>query len=157
MKEAQPDAEKLIMLGLQMRKKYDLTIHREPIFLFDKNDGHFVKSALYLTEEEFRSHIIHVPDMMFFIGYTMWIFEIDGWIHNVKDSVHFKDVNRNEHYKTAKLNFEIFNEWEILVGLDIKPNRPATVDEIFGEIQKRMKKILSENLHQQVFDSGSIE
>ena len=154
MRETQSDTEKLIMLGLRLRKKYDLTIHREPILLFDQNDGHFVKSALWLTEKEFRSHIIHVPDMMFFIGYTMWIFEIDGWIHNVKDSVHFRDVDRNEHYTTAKLNFEIFNEWEILVGLGIKPNRPATVDEIFDEIQKRMKKILksSENLHRSICD-----
>ena len=142
MRETQSDTEKLIGLGLRMRKKYDIIIHREPILLFDKNDGRLVKSALYLTKEEFDSHIIHVPDMMFYIGYVMWIFEIDGWIHNVKGSVHYRDINRNEHYKTAKLNFEIFNEWEILVGLGIKPNRPATVDEIFGEIQKRMKKII---------------
>ena len=142
MKANKPDEEKLVNIGGMIHQKYELVVHREPILLFDVNDGHLVKTACYITEEEYKTHIVHVPDIMFYIGNEMWIFEIDGWIHNVKDSVHFKDVNRNEHYKTAKLNFEIFNEWEIFVGLGSKPNRPATVDEIFGEIQKRMKKIL---------------
>lgn len=142
MKQSKPDEEKLIHLGALLREKYDIMIHREPILLFDRNDGHFVASKLWITEEEYHNHIVHVPDIMFYFGSTMWIFEIDGWIHNVKDSVHIKDERRNEHYKDAKLNFEIFNEWEILVGLGLKPNRPATAEEIFGEIVKRMKKIL---------------
>ena len=145
MREDQPDKLKLIELGGLIRQNYELVVHREPILLFDKADGHLVKTALYLTEEEFKAHIIHVPDIMFYVGHTMWIFEIDGWIHNVKDRVIVRDERRNECYKLAKLNFRIFNEWEILVKQGVNPKRPATADEVFQEVSKELNKITDTN------------
>ena len=146
MKAQQPDTEKLIELGGLIRQNFELIIHREPILLFDKNDGHLVKTAFYLTEEEFKRYIIHVPDIMFYVGHTMWIFEIDGWIHNVKDRVIVKDERRNECYKTAKLNFRIFNEMEILLKQGKTPSkRPATADEVFQEVSKELNKITDTN------------
>lgn len=148
MRAEQPDKEKLIELGGLIRQNYELVVHREPILLFDKEDGHLVKTAFYLTEEEFKAHIIHVPDIMFYVGQTMWIFEIDGWIHNVKDRVIVRDERRNECYKLAKLNFRIFNEWEILVKQGVNPKRPATADEVFQEVRKELNQITARNINQ---------
>ncbi len=141
MQKEKPDEVKLIELGGLIRQNYELVIHREPILLFDKEDGHLVKTAFYLSEAEFKAHIIHVPDIMFYVGQTMWIFEIDGWIHNVKDRVIVRDERRNECYKLAKLNFRIFNEWEILVKQGINPKRPATADEVFQEVRIELNLI----------------
>lgn len=141
MHKEKPDETKLIELGGLIRQNFELVVHREPILLFDKNDGHLVKTAIYISEQEFKDHIIHVPDILFYVGYVMWIFEIDGWIHNVKNRVIVRDERRNECYKTAKLNFRIFNELEILLKEGKEPNRPATADEVFQEVRKELNKI----------------
>ena len=141
MHKEKPDETKLIELGGLIRKDFDLIVHREPILLFDKEDGHLVKSAFFITEEEFKAHHIHVPDILFYVGYTMWIFEIDGWIHNVKNRVIVRDERRKECYQTAKLNFRIFNELEILLKQGKEPNRPATSDEVYQEVRKELNSI----------------
>ncbi len=146
MRENKPDEEKLVGLGAMIRTKYDLIVHREPILLFDVDDGHLVKTACWITEEEYHNHIVHVPDIMFFVGNDMWIFEIDGWIHNVKDRVAVRDERREECYKKAKLNFEVFNELEILLGQGENPNRPARVGEIFKEMEQKIDKIIATRL-----------
>ena len=144
MHKEKPDETKLIELGGLIRQNYELVVHREPILLFDKNDGHLVKSAIYISEQEFKDHIIHVPDILFYVGYVMWIFEIDGWIHNVKNRVIVRDERRNECYKTAKLNFRIFNEMEILLKQGKEPKRPATADEVFQEVKIELN-IITQN------------
>jgi len=143
MRANKPDEEKLVNIGGMIHKKYELIVHREPILLFDVNDGHLVKTACYISEQEYRDYIIHVPDIMLYIGNEMWIFEIDGWIHNVKHRVFVKDERRIEHYKKAKLNFEIFNELDILLKQGKDPKRPARADEVFEEIQVRIDRIIT--------------
>jgi len=146
MKANKPDEEKLVNIGGMIHQKYELVIHREPILLFDVNDGHLVKTACYITEEEYKAHIVHVPDIMFYIGNEMWIFEIDGWIHNVKNRVIVRDERRIECYKKAELNFEVFNELDILLKQGKNPKRPATASEVFKEIQVRIDKIIATRL-----------
>lgn len=144
MKANKPDEEKLVELGGLIRSKYELIVHREPILLFDKYDGHLIKTACAITEDEYHTFITHVPDLLLFVRHEMWIFEIDGWIHNVKHRVMVKDERRNECYEMAKLNFHVFNELEILLKLGKKPNRPAKASEIFEEMQPILDKILKE-------------
>ncbi len=146
MKANKPDEIKLVEIGGMIHKKYELIVHREPILLFDVNDGHLVKTACYISEEEYKTHIVHVPDIMFYIGSDMWIFEIDGWIHNVKHRVFVKDERRVEHYTQANLNFEIFNELDILLKQGKNPKRPARADEVFQEIEVRIDKIMATRL-----------
>jgi len=137
------DTEKLIELGGLIYRKYGVICYRERILLLDYEDNHLVKLADGITEEEFHHNIVHVPDITFYKGSELWIFEIDGWIHNVKSKVEDRDVARNFHYENAGIKFQVFNEWEILEGLGIKPDRSATTEEIFGEIVKRMDKIFN--------------
>lgn len=146
MKKEKPDEIKLVELGGLIHQEFGFVIHREPILLFHKSLGNLVKTALYITEQEFKDHIIHVPDILFYIHQEMWIFEIDGWIHNVKNRVQVKDERRNECYKTAKLNFRVFNEMEILLkqGKTIS-KRPATADEVFQEVRIELNKITGTN------------
>ena len=54
MKANKPDEEKLIELGGLIRINYELIVHREPILLFDKDDGHLVKTAFAISEEEYH-------------------------------------------------------------------------------------------------------
>ena len=143
MKAEKPDEQKLVELGGLIRQDYGLIVHREPILLFDKNDGHLVKHACHITEEEFYNHDIHVPDILFYVGYTLWIFEVDGWIHNYKDRVIVRDERRNECYERAKLNFRIFNELDILLKLGKNPRRPAKVPEIYQAIKKELDTIIN--------------
>lgn len=149
MRENKPDEEKLVNLGGMIHKKYDLIVQREPILLFDVNDGHLVKTACYITEEEYKTHIVHIPDIMFYVDSEMWIFEIDGWIHNVKNKVIVRDERRDECYRTAKLNFVVFNELEILLKLGINPKRPAKASEIFTEIEKKLDEITTNKIIKQ--------
>ncbi len=146
MRENKPDEEKLVNIGGMLRAKYDLIVQREPILLFDVDDGHLVKTACWITEEEYKTHIVHVPDIMFYIGNDMWIFEVDGWIHNVKDRVIVRDERRIECYEKAKLNFEVFNELEILLKQGKNPKRPATPGEIFKEMEQKIDKIIATRL-----------
>ena len=144
MQHNKPDEEKLVEIGGMIRQKYSLIVHREPILLFDKNDGHLVKSGFAITEDEYHSYITHVPDLLVYVRNQMWIFEIDGWIHNVKERVMIKDERRNECYKKAKLNFLVFNELEILLKLGKKTNRPAKAIEVFTEMQPKLEEILKQ-------------
>ena len=149
MRANKPDEEKLVNLGGMIHKKYELIVQREPILLFDVDDGHLVKTACWITEEEYKTHIVHVPDIMFYIGNDMWIFEVDGWIHNVKNKVIVRDERRDECYRTAKLNFVVFNELDILLKLGINPKRPAQASEIFKEIEKRLDEITTNKIIKQ--------
>lgn len=142
MKQNKPDEIKLVQLGGLIRQKYELVIHREAILTFDREDGHLVKSAVWLSEEEFKKFDIHVPDFLFYTpDGRMWIFEVDGWIHNVKDRVAVRDARRVERYARAKLNFKIYNEWDILQKQGKTPNRPATPHEIFKEMEAKLDEI----------------
>ena len=141
MREQQPDKEKLIGIASLMRQTFDLIVHREPILTFDRQTDRFVNFSSWLTEEQFKKYTIHVPDLLFFLNKKMWIFEIDGYIHNVKDSVVRKDEERDRIYTAAKLNWRKFNEWEVLIGLHKKPNRSATVSELWPEIEKTLQQI----------------
>ena len=81
MKNEQPDKHKLIKIATAMRKEFNLTVQREAILTFSREDDHLVNFSSWLTEEQYKKYIIHVPDLLFFIGNKMWIFEIDGYIH----------------------------------------------------------------------------
>lgn len=142
MKQFQPDKHKLIEIATFLRKKYDLTVHREPILTFYKDTGALEGFSSWLTEEQFHKYTVHVPDLLFFVGKKMWILEIDGYIHNVKDKVMRKDEWRNDDYERAKLNFKIINEWEVLLKLGHNPDRSATANEVITEIKKLMKEII---------------
>jgi len=142
MRNEQPDKEKLITIASFLRRKYGLVVHREAILTFYKDTGALEGFSSWLTEEQFNKYIIHVPDLLFFVGKKMWILEIDGYIHNVKDKVIRKDEWRNDDYKRAGLNFRIINEWQVLIGLGLKPDRSATAEEVIGELKNIMKKII---------------
>jgi len=142
MRKHQPDTHKLIKIATFLRKEYSLTVHREPILMFDKSDGHLVQFSSWITEEQFNMYTIHVPDLLFFIGKVMWVIEIDGWIHNVKDKVMRKDEWRDDDYKRAKLNFRIINEWDVMLKLGQKLDRGATPKEVITEVKKIMKEII---------------
>jgi len=78
MKQNKPDDEKLIHLATLLRTRYNIRVLREPIILFTKNTCRIVKITESITEKEFHTHIIHVPDLLLFINKTKWIMEIDG-------------------------------------------------------------------------------
>jgi len=141
MRKHQPDTEKLIKIASFLRREFGLTVQREAILTFNKNSGKLEGFSSWLTEEQFKKYIVHVPDLLFFIRKKMWILEIDGYIHNVKNRVVRKDKWRNDDYERAKLNFLIVNEWEVLVKLGEAPNRSATPKEVITEVKKLLKKI----------------
>ncbi len=147
MRQNKPDELKLVSIGGKIRSEYELMVHREPILLFDVNDGHLVKTACWITEEEYHNHIVHVPDIMFFVGSEMWIFEVDGWIHNVKDRVQVRDERRDECYRKAKLNFHIFNELDILLKQGLEPNRPASASEVFKAMRPKIDEIITNKVN----------
>lgn len=142
MKLYQPDKEKLIKIASFLRREYSLMVHREPILTFHKDTGKLEDFSSWLTEEQFNKYTVHVPDLLFFVGNKMWILEIDGYIHNVKDKVIRKDEWRNDDYTRAGLNFRIINEWEVLIKLGQKPDRSATAQEVITEVKKIMKGII---------------
>jgi len=141
MRNEQPDKEKLIGIASLIRENFSLMVHREPILMFEKETDRFVNFASWLNEEQFKKYTIHVPDLLFFINGGMWIFEVDGYIHNVKTSVEIKDIERNRCYDAAKLHYRIFNEWEIMLSQDIDPVRSATVTEIWPTIKEEILNI----------------
>lgn len=145
MRQNKPDNEKLIHLASLLRRTYNIQVLREPIILFDKDTCKIVKIAEAITEYEYHTHIIHVPDLVLYINSTNWIMEIDGWIHDNKTHVIKKDKLRNEHYKLSGINYIIINELLLLHNLGIHEDRSATVPEIWEEIVQRMKKPLGEN------------
>jgi len=141
MTQEKPDTEKLINLATLLRKNYHIIVKREPILLFTKDECRFVKMADSINKEEYHTHIIHVPDLIFYINNDMWIMEIDGYIHNYKNKVIENDKMRNEHYTLSGINHIVINELYTLHNLGIHEDRSATVEEIWEEIQHRMKKI----------------
>lgn len=142
MKQNKPDTEKLIHLATLLRTKYNLKVQREQIILFNKNTCKIRKITSSITEREYRSYIIHVPDLLLHINGTIWIMEIDGWIHDHKSHVIEKDKMRNEHYELSGINYIIINELLLLHNLGIHEDRSATVPEIWEEVIKRIKKPL---------------
>ena len=94
MKQNQPDKHKLIQIATALRKEFGLTVQREAILTFSREDDHLVNFSSWLTEEQYNKYIIHVPDLLFFIGNKMWILEIDGYIHYSNSNVVFKDIER---------------------------------------------------------------
>ncbi|MCH7561798.1 MAG: hypothetical protein IIC67_10625 [Thaumarchaeota archaeon] len=142
MKNEQPDKSKLIKIASFMRKEFNLTVQREAILTFSREDDHLVNFSSWLTEEQYKKYIIHVPDLLFFVGNKMWIFEIDGYIHYSNSSVVFKDVERDRIYTAAHLNWRKINELEVLQKLGQKPDRSATASEIITEVRKLLKQII---------------
>lgn len=145
MRDEQPDVAKLIQIASMMRQDYGLTVHREKILLFNSKTGELKGHYSFITKQQFNRDHFHVPDLIFFIKSKMYVFEIDGPIHDTNAAVAKKDQFRNEDYQRAGLNFEIFNEWEILLSQGESPTRSATADELIPEIKKRVEKILEEN------------
>jgi len=142
MRKNQPDSQKLIKIASFLRQEFGLTVHREPILTFDKMDNHLVDFACWLTEEQYHKYIIHVPDLLFFIGNKMWILEIDGYIHYSKDSVVFRDIERDRIYDAAKLNWRKVDELAVLVKLGHKPDRSATAKEVITEVKQILTEII---------------
>ena len=141
MKNEQPDRHKLIKIATAMRKEFNLTVQREAILTFSREDDHLVNFSSWLTEEQYKKYIIHVPDLLFFIGNKMWIFEIDGYIHYSNSNVVFKDIERDRIYSAAHLNWRKVNELEVLQKLGHKPDRSATANEVMTEVRRLLKQI----------------
>ncbi len=136
MKEEQPDLTKLVKLGSLIRQKYGIKVDREPILLFDTKTYKLVKVAEWITKDEYASHIIHCPDIVFYTRQRkMWVIEDDGLIHHTNATVAHKDKLRNEHYKTAKLNHIIIDEFELIERYDMI-ERPLNPFEIFEEFER---------------------
>jgi len=142
MRNEQPDKEKLITIASFLRREYHLTVQREAICMFDKEDGHLVDFATWITEEQYNKYEIHVPDLLFYVGNKLWIIEVDGFIHMTSTHVVRKDERRDDCYNKAKLNWRKINEWEVLIKLGKKPNRSATAKEVITEIKEIMKEIM---------------
>ena len=145
MKEEQPDLPKLISLRSKIMKKYGIPVEREPILLFDKNNGKLVKVAEWITADEFNHHIIHCPDIVFYTD-KLWILEVDGLIHHTNATVARKDKFRNLHYSTAKLNCIIINEWSI-IERDVLIDQPLEASQVFAEFERisEERKIFRKN------------
>jgi hypothetical protein len=142
MRNEQPDKEKLISLASLIRKEFGLVVQREAILTFSREDDSFIGFQSWLNEEQFKKYIIHVPDLLFFVNGVLWIMEIDGYIHYVKNSVMIKDEERDRIYDAAKLNWKKINEWEVLIKHGKKPNRSATVKEIWPEVKCFVQKLV---------------
>lgn len=142
MKSDQPDKPKLIKIASFMRKEFGLTVQREAILTFSREDDRLIDFSSWLTEEQYRKYIIHVPDLLFFIGNKLWILEIDGYIHYSNSNVVFKDVERDRIYTAAHLNWRKINELEVLQKLGHKPDRSATAKEVITEVRKILKQII---------------
>ncbi len=142
MKNEQPDRHKLIKIATAMRKEFGLMVQREAILTFDRQDDHLVNFSSWLTEEQYKKYIIHVPDLLFFVGNKMWIFEIDGYIHYSNSNVVFKDIERDRIYSAAHLNWRKINELEVLQKLGHKPDRSATANEVMTEVRRLLRQII---------------
>lgn len=142
MRENQPDKEKLISLATLMRQNYHLTVQREAVLMFEKDTGRLANFAGWITEEQFKKYTIHVPDLLFFAKGTMWILEIDGYIHYVKTFVKRKDVLRDECYDRAGLHWKKFDEVEILEKSGVKKLRGAKVTEIWPYVSEFIESII---------------
>lgn len=136
MGEDKRDLEKLITLNNHIIRKGHHSI-REPILLFHPLTGRLVKWADSITEEEYHTHIVHTPDIIFWIGSELHILEIDGWIHNESQKVAHRDKFRLEHYQKASLTHHIINEEEVAVLNDTYQRRTgATIQQLLSEVDK---------------------
>ena len=145
MKAKQPDTEKLIEIATFLRQKFQLIVQREAILRFDRKSGKLIgQPSSWLTEEQYHTSKVHVPDLLFFIGNKMYIMEIDGYIHNTNATVVGKDRERNECYERANLNYMIINEWESLMELGLEPNRSATAKELIKIIEEKVKQLVED-------------
>lgn len=149
MNQDKSDEEKLIRIATLMRTRHNLIVKREPFLLFDKNTCKLIKVADYITREEHKKYIPHNPDLLFFIKGVMWIMEIDGWIHAVKNRVIEKDKMRNEQYELSGINYIIIDEEKILHNLGIDKRIAATADELWPVINRRLK-MLKKNLNKKI-------
>jgi len=140
MREEQPDLTKLVKLGSLIRQKYGIKVVREPILLFDTRTYKLVKVAEWITKDEYASHIIHCPDIVFYTTKgKRWIIEDDGLIHHTNATVAHKDKLRIEHYEAAKLNYIIIDEFELIERFNMI-ERPLNPFEIFDEFEKIAKE-----------------
>ena len=139
------DEEKLIKIATLMRRKYKLFVQREPILLFNKDTYKLVKVKESITKAEYDNHTIHHPDLLFYIKNTLWIIEIDGWIHDTNSNVVKKDRLRNEHYKSSGINNIIISESLVLYNLQIHERRAATAAELWPVINDKIKKLLKKS------------
>lgn len=146
MNQAKPDLEKLINIASLMRRTHGIIVKREPILLFTKDTCRLVKITDSITKWEYDHYITHNPDLLFYINGTLWIMEIDGWIHDTKNRVIEKDKMRNEHYDLSGINYIIINESTILYNLGIDKRRSASVDELWPIIDRRLKKLLESTI-----------
>lgn len=146
MKNEQPDKSKLIKIASFLGQTYQLTVHREPILMFDKKTDKLVDFSSWITEEQFKKYNIHVCDLLFFIGDKLWILEIDGYIHFANATVARKDIERDRCYtaagKICNFNWKKVNEWEVLIKLGHKPNRSATAKEVITEVKEIIDEII---------------
>ncbi len=115
-------------------KKYGVPVDREPILLFDKNNGKLVKVAEWITAEEYIHHIIHCPDIVFYTN-KLWILEDDGLIHHTNTTVARKDKFRIQHYDNANLNYIIIDEWKI-IERDSLIESPLEASQVFAEFER---------------------
>jgi len=139
MRDAKPDTEKLVELGRLLSDHYYVVVHREPICLFD--GANLVAAKICITEAEFRRYVIHVPDMLVYAGDRKIFIEVDGWIHETNSKVARKDVGRNALYEAADLDFIVLNERQVLEGLGVAAQRPATPAELWPSLRDRMDDI----------------
>ena len=138
MREEQPDLEKLVKLASLIRKKYGIKVDREPILLFHRTTFKLVKVASWITKDEYVRYIIHCPDIVFYTN-KLWIVEDDGLIHHTRSNVARKDKLRNEHYRTAKINHIIIDEYSIIERYNMI-QRPLNPFEIFEEFERIAKE-----------------
>lgn len=140
MRDSQPDVPKLIEIGRRLAERYCVVVHREPVCLFDPATRGFVGAFPSVTEEQFRSHVVHVPDMLVWVGHDPWFIELDGWIHSVNDRVARRDADRNATYEGAGIRHAILNERQILEEAGVMSQRAARPDEVWPHVVRIMER-----------------
>lgn len=137
MKKHQSDLEKLVYLTNKIIKKFHYTAYRNKIILLDYNTSRFIKFCDSITEDEFHTFRIHVPDILYYKDGQLNIIEIDGWIHNAKQKAMEKDKLRKLHYKQSGIPFFIVNEEELTIkNKTYKPKKGATKEDLWEEIDE---------------------
>lgn len=137
MKKYQSDLEKLVYLTNKIIKKFHYTAYRNKIILLDYNTSRFIKFCDSITVNEFHTFRIHVPDIIYYKDGQLNIIEIDGWIHNYKQKVMNKDIERKKHYNQSGIPFIIINEEELTIKNDTyKPKVGAIKEELWKELDE---------------------
>lgn len=112
---------------------------REPILLFSKTTGRVVKIADWITKDEYATHDIHCPDIVFYTKDKTWVLEDDGLIHHTNTTVVKKDKWRKYDYDQAKLNYIIIDEWSI-IERDVLVVEPLEASQVFAEFERIAEK-----------------